>query len=79
MAKKGRIEVIWSILKDRYRDPDNELPVGWTKRSRRPSETFSNDQLPENDGEFIYLYESCDERMDFWYPMSLSDPDPRPH
>lgn len=77
MAEKRRIEVEWATWRDRYRDPANELPVGWTKRSRRPSDSFINDNPPDGYGEFIYSHESCS--TSFWYPMPLSDPDPRPH
>lgn len=78
VAEKRRIEAAWSTWRDLYKNPASELPPGWKKRRRRPSEGFTNIWPPDGYGKYVYSHESCD-GADFWFPVPLSDPDPQPH
>lgn len=78
IGEKRRIEVEWSSWRERYKKPGSKLPPGWKKRRRWPSERFTNNEAPDGYGKYVYSHKSC-ERASFWFPVPLSDPNPRPH
>ncbi|KAG6357659.1 hypothetical protein INS49_013538 [Diaporthe citri] len=77
-SEKRRIETPWSTWRERYKSPASKLPPGWKKRRHHPSKTSGNSVPPDGYGKYLYSHKSS-ERTTFWYPVPLSDPDPRPH
>ncbi|KAE8448851.1 hypothetical protein EG329_008853 [Mollisiaceae sp. DMI_Dod_QoI] len=74
--KRRRIDAEWSTWRNRYKDPEVELPPGWTKRIRADGERLTIEQSPDGYGEYLYEHKSCSAL--FWYPIPLTNPDPNP-
>ncbi|KFA68740.1 hypothetical protein S40285_09144 [Stachybotrys chlorohalonatus IBT 40285] len=69
---KRKIDVEWAAWRDRYRDPGQELPAGWTRSERRRDDILTIETPPDGFGDFLYQHESCGAR--FWYPLPLLNP-----
>lgn len=69
---KRKINVDWAVWRERYRDPGQKLPTGWTRSKRRRDAILTIETPPDGFGDFLYQHESCSAQ--FWYPLPLSDP-----
>lgn len=81
-AEKRKINVSWSTWRERYKDKNVDLPDGWVKRKREPSDTLTIPSAPEGYGEYLYWhYRHRLEGQDFssfWYPVPIADSEPQP-
>ena len=70
---RQKIDCLWTEWRERYKDPEIELPEGWTKRLRKEDELFTCEDPPNGYGKYVYQFEGS-ENPTFWYPLPLRDP-----
>lgn len=81
-AEKRKINVSWSTWRERYKDKNVDLPDGWVRRKREPSDTLTIRSAPEGYDEYLYWhYRHRFEGQNFssfWYPVPIADSEPQP-
>jgi hypothetical protein len=69
---RRKINCLWTEWRERYKDPDTELPEGWTKRLKKEGESFTCENPPDGYGKYVYQFEGS-ENPTFWYPLPLGN------